>query len=78
MVLNGIPISENQCIGDSLDAINNAFITLSANVLKFTPVLSAGIPSFAPLFIGQEYLNTTSSKFYKASGFNVTDWVALN
>ena len=29
MVLNGIPISDDQCIGDSLDTINSAFQTLS-------------------------------------------------
>lgn len=31
MILNGIPISEDECIGDSLAAINNAFVTLSAS-----------------------------------------------
>lgn len=28
MALSGIPISEEQCIGDSLDVINNAFLAL--------------------------------------------------
>lgn len=32
--LLGIPISEEQCIGDSLPYINNAFKTLSGNVLQ--------------------------------------------
>lgn len=32
MVLNGIPISEEECIGDSLATINSAFQTLSSNV----------------------------------------------
>lgn len=32
MVLSGIPISENECIGDSLDTINNAFQTLSSEL----------------------------------------------
>ena len=29
-LLNGIPISDEQCIGDSLDTINNAFLSLSS------------------------------------------------
>jgi hypothetical protein len=33
MILQGIPISEEQCIGDSLQHINNAFVTLSTFVL---------------------------------------------
>ena len=39
MVLNGIPISDEECIGDSLATINSAFQTLSANVesLNATP-----------------------------------------
>ena len=32
MVLNGIPISDDQCISDSLQYINSAFQTLSTNV----------------------------------------------
>jgi len=32
MVLNGIPISDEECIGDSLATINSAFQTLSVNV----------------------------------------------
>jgi hypothetical protein len=31
MILAGIPISEEQCIGESLPILNNAFITLSSN-----------------------------------------------
>ena len=34
MILAGIPISENQCIGDSLQYINSAFQTLSGSVLS--------------------------------------------
>ena len=30
--LNGIPISDEQCIGDSLPIINNAFLSLSSNL----------------------------------------------
>jgi hypothetical protein len=43
MVLNGIPISDEECIGDSLATINSAFQTLSANVENLnnaTPTIS--------------------------------------
>ena len=32
MALNGIPISDEQCIGDSLPIINNAFSTLDSSI----------------------------------------------
>lgn len=32
MALNGIPISEDQCIGDSLDTLNNSFTTLDTRI----------------------------------------------
>ena len=32
MALDGIPISEDQCIGDSLDTINNSFTTLDTRI----------------------------------------------
>jgi len=41
--LPGIPISENQCIGDSLGAINNAFISLSGSVES----ISSALPGYA-------------------------------
>lgn len=36
MALQGIPISDDQCIGDSLVTINNAFSTLDASVVALT------------------------------------------
>ena len=36
MTLAGIPISEDQCIGDSLEYLNGAFQTLSANLLSLS------------------------------------------
>lgn len=39
----------------------------------------SGAPSAIPDFVGQEYLDTTSKKAYKAFGKgSVSDWVALN
>lgn len=73
--LNGIPISEEQCIGDSLQFINSAFITLST---ALAVTIGTAAPAFAPTYIGQEFLNKTTTKFYKASGFNANDWVILN
>ena len=46
MALNGIPISEDQCIGDSLDTINDSFVeldsrtvTLSSSIITVTEQL---------------------------------------
>jgi hypothetical protein len=41
MVLNGIPISEDQCISDSLQYINSAFQTLSTNVYSVSASFNA-------------------------------------
>lgn len=75
MILAGIPISENQCIGDSLQYINSAFQTLSARLIVSTGTVA---PTGTPLFIGQEYLDIATTKFYKASALTSSDWVALN
>lgn len=76
MILEGIPISEDECIGDSLDTINNAFVSLSTTM---TVTVSSGVPWFAPSRIGQEYLNSVTGIFFKASATNTAgDWAALN
>jgi hypothetical protein len=36
MALNGIPISDDQCIGDSLDTINDSFVTLDSRTLALS------------------------------------------
>lgn len=39
----------------------------------------SGVPSSTPNFIGQDYLDTVTNKFYKAKGTATSaDWVALN
>jgi hypothetical protein len=40
----------------------------------------AGDPtgSVVPLFLGEEYLNTTGNHWYKAHGLTNADWTALN
>ena len=75
MVLNGIPISDEECIGDSLATINSAFQTLSTRLIVSTGVSS---PTSTPMFVGQEYLDVVSTKFYKASALNSSSWVILN
>jgi hypothetical protein len=75
MILAGIPISENQCIGDSLQYINSAFSTLSARLVVSTGTVA---PTSTPLFVGQEYLDIATTKFYKASALTSSDWVILN
>lgn len=54
--LNGIPISDEQCIGDSLPIINNAFLSLSSNLTISDGDLSrltnrVGILSTTNLFV---------------------------
>ena len=40
---------------------------------------ASGVPSSTPEFIGQDYLDTATNKFYKAKGTaSSADWVALN
>lgn len=49
MALNGIPISDDQCIGDSLVTINNAFVSLDASVVALTALNSNIFGNFLPL-----------------------------
>jgi len=59
MAITGIPIDENQCIGDSLSIINSAFSALDArtltsgsgtvtNVTGTTPIIITGTPTTTP------------------------------
>jgi hypothetical protein len=44
-----------------------------------TPLRASGVPSSTPEFIGQDYLDTATNKFYKAKGTaSSADWIALN
>jgi len=44
-----------------------------------TPLRASGVPTSTPEFIGQDYLDTATNKFYKAKGTTSSaDWVALN
>ena len=43
MALNNIPISEDQCIGDSLDTINDSFVELDSRTL----ILSSSVANLA-------------------------------
>ena len=43
------------------------------------PLSGAGAPSSTPIFIGQEYLDTSAGKWYKAKGTaSSADWLILN
>jgi hypothetical protein len=39
---------------------------------------SSGAPTVTPNFVGEELLDTTNGKWYKAKGATGSDWVALN
>lgn len=76
MILSGIPISEDACIGDSLQYINSAYLTLSARV---SIAVDIAPPATIPKYIGQEHLDLNTKKFYKAVGtIHPTDWVVIN
>jgi hypothetical protein len=62
LTLNGIPISDEQCIGDSLEIINNAFLSLSGN-LSLTDGSLAGLTSLV------NTLSTTNLTVATTSGF---------
>lgn len=62
--LNGIPISDEQCIGDSLEIINNAFLGLSSNI-GFT---NADIASLATVV---NKLSTTNVTVATTSAFTL-------
>ena len=47
MALQGIPISQEQCIGDSLDTINNSFVALDSRTLELSSNLSLSAVSLA-------------------------------
>ena len=42
------------------------------------PKTGASAPSIMPSYIGQEFIDTTNRKVYKATGFNLVDWMVLN
>jgi hypothetical protein len=42
------------------------------------PKTGTGTPSLTPDYIGQEYIDTTNKKVYKACGLTSSDWVVLN
>ena len=46
---------------------------------KIEPLVGTSAPTTIPVFLGQEYLDTTNKKMYKAFGETAsTDWVLLN
>jgi hypothetical protein len=49
MALTGIPISDNQCIGDSLDTINNAFIELDERTTNV--VIVSSVAGQSPIIV---------------------------
>lgn len=69
MVLDGIPIPDNQCIGDSLQYLNNAFLTLSSKEeeINNTVTSNAALVPTTPLTVTNSstvnlfYNNTTKT-----------------
>jgi peptidoglycan/xylan/chitin deacetylase (PgdA/CDA1 family) len=63
---------------DTVGAITEAGTTL-ANKYQAKPTSGSGAPTTTPTFIGQDYIDTTNKKVYKACGTGSSDdWVVLN
>ena len=64
MALNGIPISEDQCIGDSLDIINDSFVELDSRTLSLSSNLATATTN----------ISVISSSYVKqiVAGSNIT------
>ena len=83
-----LPTTSNSLIFDfshgekSIYMTNPSGINSGASRFKLgsaTIKQASGVPSSTPEFIGQEYLDTATNKFYKAKGTeSSTDWVPLN
>jgi len=49
------------------------------SVVGVQPATGSGVPGTTPLFIGQDYLDTSGNKWYKAKGTaSSADWLILN
>ena len=87
-VVSSIPTSSNSMIVDLINGSKSMTMYNPAGLSSGTPryvlgtgiiTQASGVPSSTPEFIGQDYLDTATSKFYKAKGTaSSADWVALN
>lgn len=84
MVLNGIPISDDECIGDSLATINSAFQTLSTevttidNTLNISSLTAILDDYFVPANGGSSSGVPTGSVTYYSLSSAPTGWVECN
>ena len=84
MVLNGIPISDDQCIGDSLQYINGAFQTLSAEVVSIDNTLTLNSLTailddyFVPANGGSSSGVPTGSVIYYSLSSAPSGWLECN
>ena len=68
MALNNIPISEDQCIGDSLDTINDSFVELDSRTLNLSSSITAVVEQLITncgkvKFIGNGSVTFNASSF---------------
>ena len=67
----------------SLSGTNTSFcgmvFPITGAVMRYFPITGEAAPTTTPLYIGQEYVDTTNKKVYKAVATGAsTDWIALN
>jgi hypothetical protein len=68
MALNGIPISDDDCIGDSLDTINESFVELDSRTLA----LSSSVSTLNSLTISLSAIASAGYGKLKFTGNNST------
>jgi hypothetical protein len=78
------PTESNSCLMKLARGIrsvtkSNAMQAAGVKIGTGTINTASGVPSTVPEFIGQDYLDTATNKFYKAKGTSTSaDWIALN
>ena len=76
MALQGIPISEEQCIGDSLEVINNAFSTLDQRT--FVPVGTVITVAGSGVSVPQGFFVCDGSRKNRSEYTVLYNWLTVN
>lgn len=76
MALSGIPISEEQCIGDSLDVINNAFVTLDQRT--FVPVGTVITVAGSGVSVPNGFFVCNGSRKNRSEYLDLYNWLTVN
>jgi len=78
MALNNIPISEDQCIGDSLDTINDSFVELDSRTLSLSSSVANLDTALLSLSTTVTNLSTTGMVAYDKLKYTADGSVSYN